>query len=155
MNIIKQDITSVTRGVIAHGCNCQGAFGSGVAGAIRRKWDKAYKSYMKAVSTAHNNGTRLLGSVDFVLLTDEPKLYVANIFSQQYFGADRKRYADPEAIRQGMSTVFQFAEQNSLAIHTVKIGCGLGGVSWEDEVYPIMEQLETLFPIVPIYIYEF
>ena len=35
-----EDITKATEQVIAHGCNCQGRMGAGVAKAIARKWPK-------------------------------------------------------------------------------------------------------------------
>ena len=38
LTVVKGDLLSVTEGVIAHGVNCRGAFGSGVAGAIARKF---------------------------------------------------------------------------------------------------------------------
>jgi len=45
ISIIKKDVTTVTKGVVAHGVNCQGAMGSGVAGAIRRKWPSVFIEY--------------------------------------------------------------------------------------------------------------
>ena len=42
------DITEAPEVVIVHGCNTQGAMGSGVAKAIRRKYPWAYEAYIDA-----------------------------------------------------------------------------------------------------------
>ena len=42
---IQKDITTVEEGVVLHGCNCSGGFGSGVAGAIRKKWPDVYEMF--------------------------------------------------------------------------------------------------------------
>jgi O-acetyl-ADP-ribose deacetylase (regulator of RNase III) len=154
MKYIKKDITTVDSGIVVQGVNCQGVMGSGVAGAIRRKWPKAYESYMDKFHQTRTSNSDLLGTVDFALITTSPTLYVANIFSQKFYGSDGQTYANPISILQGMTRVFQFAEAHDLPIHSVKIGSGLGGLDWKNDVEPIFRQLECAYPLVPIYLHE-
>jgi O-acetyl-ADP-ribose deacetylase (regulator of RNase III) len=145
MKHLKKDLTTVECGLIIHGVNCRGSFGSGIAGAIRRKWPSVYQSYMNAYHNSRENNTQLLGDVDFALVHDEPLLYVANLFSQEYYGNDGKTYANPMAIKLGLTKCFMFADKNDLTIYSGKVGCGLGGLRWANDVEPIFEQLETQF----------
>lgn len=151
MKVVKADITKVQKGIIVHSVNCQGAMGSGVAGAIRRKWPQVFSSY-KSFCDRHNNSHDLLGKVDIVKIDDG--LYVANVFGQEFYGNDGKTYANPISLLQGVTSVFLFAEQYDLPIHSVKVGSGLGGLSWDKDVQPIFSQLEDRHIMIPLTVYE-
>ena len=149
----KLDITSVEKGVVMHGCNCRGVMGSGVALAIRKKWPKAYNSYLYHCSTV-DNPEQLLGSINRVNITPYDvhitpyELYVYNAFTQVDYGNDGQRYADIDAIMMCyrmalMNTSMLFGKGGTL--YTPKIGCGLGGISYEKELKPRLEkELKTL-----------
>jgi O-acetyl-ADP-ribose deacetylase (regulator of RNase III) len=155
----KLDLRTVTAGIVVHGVNCQGKMGSGVALAIRQKWPSVYKAYKTYWEKNQNNRAGMLG---FVLYVDTGaglnltglQLYIANIFTQLYYGNDGAKYANPEAIEQGLSTVASLANQRSLPIYMPKIGCGLGGLDWETEVRPIVEKISAAFPNVAIHVCE-
>jgi O-acetyl-ADP-ribose deacetylase (regulator of RNase III) len=125
------DITTVETGIVAHGVNCQKVMGSGVAKAIREKWPEAYRQYITHPS--------VLGEVCWAKI--ETGLWVANCHTQVNYGRDGKRYADPEAIRYSLSQVLAWADQKELPVYMPKIGCGLGGLSWNDDVWPILHKL--------------
>ena len=151
---ITHDVTATTRGVVAHGCNCQGVMGSGVALAIRNKWNVAYQRYVEFVSstTTNNPSNVLLGLAQIINvghpLIDEPNsLFVSNMFTQDQFGRDGKRYADPSAIRRALTDTISFCQGANLPLYIPRIGCGLGGLVWEQDVQPIVEEVVSLYSV--------
>ena len=144
----ERDITTVTRGVIAHGVNCQRAMGSGVAKALYTKWPEIRESYMEYAA-----GPQHLGQVDFVDVTHslppEESIIVANCWTQEHYGNDGKVYADIEAVRKCLENVYHFADTYELPVILPKIGCGLAGLDWEKDVEPIVEALDEELPRVP------
>lgn len=137
---IKKDITTVDRGVIVHGCNCQGVMGSGVAKAIRDTWPEAFSAYREWCEEFGIGSTMLLGSVAWCHVGDN--LHVANALTQHRYGKDGKRYASPEAIQSALRQVIGFAAARpQLPVYMPRIGCGLGGLVWETDVEPLIKQL--------------
>lgn len=134
MEIIRKNITEVTKGIICHGVNCQGVMGSGVAKAIKEKWPIVYDSFKSM-----GKGAELLGQCH--ILTIDEELYIANCYSQEYYGRDGKRYACLSAVESSLRPVFLWASTLGLVIHSPMIGCGLGGLKWDD-VSKIFEKLE-------------
>lgn len=148
---IKEDVTNVRYGIVAHGCNCQGVMGSGVALAIRNKWPEAYQQYKK-VCNAYKDNKDLLGLAHFVTVEKgvaefdvEYYVIVGNLFTQLNYGKDGKKYADAGAIAIAMEQVYMMAETHKLPIYIPRIGCGLGGLSWDKDVEPIIKELDNLY----------
>ena len=147
IDYIIKDLTTVEEGegVIYHGCNCSGGFGSGVAGAIRKKWPSAYEAFKE-----NGVGEDLLGQVNLLLYSDQP--VIANAYTQLMYGPGDKRYADPSAIEKTMMQVAEYCDAAETDLFMPKVGCGLGGLSWEDEVKPIVEKVSSEFPNLNIHI---
>ncbi len=99
MKIVKRDITTVyAPAFIAHGVNAHGVMGSGVAKALFEKWPEVKESYLKSFKRGEKPKLgELAGSC-------EPnfQLFIANLVTQEKYGYDGKRYADPEAIERAM-----------------------------------------------------
>jgi O-acetyl-ADP-ribose deacetylase (regulator of RNase III) len=122
---INDDITKVDHGLVIHGTNCSGGFGSGVAGAIRKKWPIVYKRFVE-----NGKGSHLLGTFDPVKIHDD--LIVANCYTQLNFGSDGKVYASIDAVWTALHRAYYYAYNNCIeSICMPKIGCGLGGLHWE------------------------
>jgi len=135
-----KDITTVKRGIIAHGVNCRGVMGAGVAGAIARTWPRVKREYLK--------GPWPLGEIQVVEVTPNT-LYVANCFTQVDYGRDRtKRYANPRAIHQALDRVFGLADARHLPLVMPRIGTGLGGLDWTLDVKPLIISLCLAYPSV-------
>lgn len=135
---IERDISLVLKGIIVQGVNCQGAMGSGVAGALRRKYPQIYTSY-KTICDSTQVSSTLLGNIDVVSINDQ--LHVVNAFTQDRFGADGKRYADSGAIQTALNKVFEFAKKVDEDIYIPRIGAGLGGLNWDTDVAPIVNTI--------------
>lgn len=144
INYIQKDVTTVERGIVAHGCNCQGVMGSGVALAIRRKWPTAYDGYVRLCQEFKATNSfplhELLGLAHFVTVVPYD-LVVANLFTQVNYGRTGQRYADLEAIATSLDQVFRMAHTTNLPIYMPRIGCGLGGLDWDTEVKLVVEKL--------------
>lgn len=132
MRIIHKDITTVERGVLINGVNCQRAMGSGVAKAYYTKWPQVREEYMKS--------EMVLGNFEPVTII-ENELYVANCWTQEFYGRDGKKYADTSSIYHSVFDATTFAQDLSLPLYTPWVGCGLGGIS-KVEVFSLLEDIE-------------
>lgn len=148
INYLIKDITSVETGIVVHGCNAQGTMGAGVARAIRDKWPVAYKEYLELCRKAPKPQV-LLGVSQIICVSEEPKLFVANCFTQLYYGRQGK-YADTGAIASSLGQVYDFASSRQLTIYMPKIGCGLGGLDWDKDVKDIVESLALRYDPIEI-----
>lgn len=143
---IVKDVTTVERGVIAHGCNCSHGFGAGVAGAIRRKWPRVYEAFMQMPS-----GVTMLGTAHLINVSEDDTLFVSNCYTQQFYGSNG-RFANPAAIEKSLNQTYSFADVYDLDVYMPQIGCGLGGLDWETEVKPIIEQIDAKWERIDTYI---
>lgn len=113
------------KGIIVHGCNCQGAMGSGVAKAIRAKWPVAYERY-KEYEGAY--GLRL-GCLVPVQISDD--LIILNALTQEHYGGGGYRYVSYDAVEECFKKVIGWARGNKMPVNFPLIGAGLGGGDWE------------------------
>ncbi len=141
---IKGDLFDTTCDIIAHGCNCQGVMGSGVARIVRDRYPKAYHAYEDKYC---DEGLKL-GEVQFVLQRDGK--YVANCMTQNRFMPRSQCHADYAAIHSCMNEVRDFAKSKNLSIAMPKIGAGLAGGDWNR----IERILEEVFAHYDVTIYQ-
>jgi len=131
---IKKDVTTVGMGIVAHGVNCQGKMASGVAKVIRKKWPQAYFEYVSSPV-----GKAMLGACRLVQVEDDESLWVANLYTQVFYGYGGGKYASADAIESALDHCGLCAEVYDLPIFMPRIGCGLGGLDWEKDVAPVVE----------------
>lgn len=128
------DLFSVSSGVIAHGCNCHGVMGSGVAKQVKNYYPDAFLAYKKLCDGATPEA--LLGKAQLVKVTD--KLYIANLFTQLNYGKNGV-FVNYDAVGTSFKELraLVFDEEvnkehpNQLTINIPKIGAGLGGGDWD------------------------
>lgn len=160
-------------GVIVHGCNAQGAMGSGVALAIKNKWPVVYADY-RAVFNAHGLET---GDVIYSDVASHPvtvstmdqtchrgsRLVVANAITQEFYKGCRQAgpitdvYVDYEAITKCFEDILEFFDANpGLAqnIHMPMIGAGLGGGDWNTIEQRIHETLKDTYIHLYLWVYQ-
>jgi len=119
----KGDLFEGNIDLIAHGVNCKGAFGSGVAAQMCKKHPNARQSYIDK----HNNEGWKLGDVQFV--SSNGKI-VANCATQDHFFPRDRVHADYNAIKVCMTQVKEYAKLRNLSVGLPKIGAGLAGGNW-------------------------
>lgn len=144
---VNKNINVVSSGLLLHGTNCSGGFGAGVAGVIGRKWPIVREAFY-----AHTPGEHLLGA--FMPVIIDENLTIANCYTQLRYGNDGKRYASLNAISEALSVAYTYADDNRISkISMPMIGSGLGGLSWEHEVAPIVEKLASAFDHIQTNVY--
>lgn len=130
-DIFSQELMNIPR-VVPHGCNAQGKMASGFARVVRNKFPAAYDAYMREY-TLHGLTP---GKVIFVPVS--PTLVIADAITQKFYGYDGAKYVSPEAVGQCFKKISDFVLEHErqtgvkLEIHFPKIGCMLGGGSWEE-----------------------
>lgn len=140
---VKQDLSAITRGVVAHGVNCKGVMGSGVAAALRSAHPIIFVRYKQLCDMYEKTPEWLIGTVDFVDVRPDTELIIANCFTQESFGRSGGPYADAEAIKLSVQKAMLLAKELGLPFYMPKIGCGLGGLSWEKEIECIISDLSS------------
>jgi O-acetyl-ADP-ribose deacetylase (regulator of RNase III) len=128
---IDQDLTKIQQGVILHGCNTKGVMGFGQSLALRSAFPMIYPPYRSYCQIANKMGRNILGRVIEVQIEDKD-LYVLNGLTQKEYGVDGKVYADINAIERVVNHAAEFASFLKVPLYMTKIGCGFGGLKWED-----------------------
>lgn len=132
MTIIKQDITTITSGVIVHQVNCMNRIGGGLSGHIIRKWPIVEQMYHSACNNAQS--TSLFKTWQPVRINDD--LAIINCFTQYGYGnptKTRKKYTDEDALIQALKDICGKYPDRKVYI-PYGIGCGLGGADWNEIV---------------------
>lgn len=113
--------------VLAHGCNCRGAFGAGVAGLMARFHPKARSAYLYH----HKTKGWKLGQVQYVSSNNK---IIANCATQDRYGNGPKEkvvYADYKAIERSMMDLYSYCKKNNYSIAIPLIGAGLANGDWK------------------------
>ncbi|UWX60374.1 macro domain-containing protein [Chryseobacterium oranimense] len=127
----------------AHGCNCAGAMGKGIALQFKTKYPKMYKEY-KALC---QEGLFLLGDV-FIYKCEAGTIF--NLGTQTTW----RTKADLNSIENAFEKMLSYSNLNKInKIALPKIGAGLGGLDWND-VKRIVEKLSKNYPQIDLWIVE-
>lgn len=140
MQVVIGNIVDTKLSFLIHGCNAQGVMGSGVAKAVRDKWPQAYSEYKSFI----DNTSKPLGRCSIVV---EDGITIGNLITQEYYGNDGKIYANAVLIKEAILDYLKeiktlYGKHDNILIATPIIGCGLGGLNWDIDVKPILEQIE-------------
>lgn len=142
---VQGDLFETDCDLIAHGCNCRGGFGSGVAYTMAKRYPKARDYYLDKFD---EDGWRL-GDVQMVLQRDGK--YIANCGTQYNYLPRGINHADYDAIRTCMEKVKRFAKLKSLSVAMPKIGAGLAGGDWTI-IEKIVEEVFSDYSITVYYL---
>lgn len=130
----------------AHGCNCQGSMGAGIARGFRHRYPEIYEEYRrrcKAKPRQFNLGDAWLWKAD-----GQP--WVFNLGTQEGYWHARASY---EAIEKALQGMMKQADREGIrSIAIPRIGAGFGGLSW-NKVRPTIEPVFTDWPGT-LYVYE-
>ena len=111
---------------ICHQVNCQGRMGSGIAKQIRERWPAVYDFYITRLDMLKD---KALGHTQLVPVNDGK--VIINMFAQQYYGYDGKRYTSYDAFWACLGGIRDSVPKGSKIGFPWGIGCGLGGANWE------------------------
>ncbi len=131
---------------LAHGCNCRGSMGAGIATGFRDRYPEMYAEYRrrcKARPREFNLGDAFLWKAD-----DKP--WVFNLGTQEGVWRARARY---EAIEAALTSMREQADREGVAsIAIPRLGAGYGGLSWK-KVRAVVKKVFVGWPGT-LYVYE-
>ncbi|MEP7286476.1 MAG: macro domain-containing protein [Chloroflexota bacterium] len=117
----------------AHGCNCIGSMGAGIAVGIKQRYPEMFEEYRrrcKANPREFNPGDVFLWKAE-----DQPSVF--NLATQENNWRQRATYPTIEQVLENMK---QIADREIIvSIAMPRIGAGYGGLSWK-KVRAIIER---------------
>lgn len=119
----KGDLFQTDRKIIAHGVNCKGAFGAGVARQIAKRYPDVKRGYIRKYEYP---GWKL-GQCQFIL-TDN-KVVVVNMATQETYGKTGV-YVSYDAIKLCFEQVLDYCETTGEGLAIPRVGAGLAGGEW-------------------------
>lgn len=140
---IKGDVTKASQDIIAHGVNCKGAMGSGVALALLKRWSRVREQYM----VKHQNGGWRLGDIQYVPIGEGR--FVANCATQKDYLPRGPQHADYDAIEKVMNDLAEYCAIHGKTLAMPKIGAGLAGGDWK----VIRKIIDKAFPYKDVFVY--
>ncbi len=130
----------------AHGCNCKGSMGSGIAVGFRERYPDMYDEYRRRCKMM----PRQFNPGDVFLWKADDKPWVFNLGTQEDYWRSRATY---EAVEQALVAMKRLADDEGIrTIGIPRIGAGYGGLSWK-KVRAIIERLFTDWPGT-LYVYD-
>lgn len=118
---------------LAHGCNCAGAMGRGIAVEFKRRWPAMFEEYRQRC----HDGRLPLGGV-FPWAAPEG-LTVYNLGTQAHWRSG----AVLSAIESSVTAMADHASANGIRrIAMPRIGAGLGGLDWAEVEAVVAEAVE-------------
>lgn len=140
---VKGDLLASNLKVIAHGCNCQGVMGGGIAKQIRDKWPNVYEVYNLKYKVLGLE----LGTILPVRTLDDR--IIVNCMTQLDFGYNNKMYVDYDAIDKCMTAINNHVELWGVTeVGMPKIGAGLGNGQWNLIEDIIVRNAKNFIPVV-------
>lgn len=143
------NLFGIEKGIICQQVNCCGVMGAGLAKAIMDKFPVVYEDYRKNYTNTTNNENRSykchfnqLGTYRLVQCDND--LYVANIYSQDFYGNPSKTgkvYTKIDKLISSIENIAKSHPELSVYIPHTKnlegkddygIGCGYGGEKWRN-----------------------
>ena len=117
---------------LAHGCNCAGAMGKGIAVPFKQHWPDMYQAYKAKCES----GELIPGRV-FPWKDEATGRTIYNLGTQRTW----RTKATLEAIDQATTTMLRLAQENTIpTIAMPLIGAGLGGLA-ADDVKAVLDRL--------------
>lgn len=138
------DLLTSSAEFICHQVNCMGKMNSGVAKQIREEYPIVFHNYeilTKHWQVENKKESALLGSIQLVKIPNEDRT-IANMFSQNNYGYDGKRYTDVEAFETCIKKIVSKAKEMKVSTIAMpyKIASVRGGADWDTEIYPILKK---------------
>ena len=127
----------------AHGCNCAGAMGKGIALQFKERFPKMYIEYKELCK-------KRLFSLGNIYIYNYNHGTIFNLGTQ----INWKTKADINAIENSLNKMLSYALQNNISkIALPKIGAGLGGLDWRDVKF-VINKVAKNYPKIDLFVIE-
>lgn len=136
MRMIIQDLLEVGGGYLLNQVNCQGAYGSGVAGQLTKKWPAVKSEYLRRCNSTLDKrmlfGTYIIIPITYNHGAPEKNIQVVHLFSQYTFGS-QGQHTNYLALTAALS-LFRLRNPDSEEQTYIpyQMSCGLGGGDWTE-----------------------
>ena len=123
--------------VLVNAVNTVGVMGKGIALEFKKRYPEMFREYQTLCKT---------GQLDMgqIWLYKSPQKWILNF-------PTKRDWRDPsrlEYVEIGLKRFVEIYEQQGItSISFPRLGCGLGGLDWENEVRPLMEHYLNPLPI--------
>ena len=148
VQFVKGNLLESNCDYICHQVNCQGKMNSGIAKSIREKWIEVYHLYMERFRI--KDSSTFLGTIQDIQTFDGPR--VINMFSQEYYGYDGRRYTSYDAFWNCLNLIKQTVPKGKTIGFPKKIGCDRGGANWPVILEMITEVLGVEYKVFIYYL---
>jgi O-acetyl-ADP-ribose deacetylase (regulator of RNase III) len=126
----------------AHGCNCAGAMGKGIAVEFKRRWPKMFDAYKRECAAGRLSPGELF-------VWQEGDVTVYNLGTQRTW----RSKAELDFVSDAVAAMMAHARGNGVTtVSMPKIGSGLGGLDWPS-VRAVLDRL-TAASSVDLVVYE-
>ena len=116
------DLFDAPEPALAHGCNCAGAMGKGIAVEFRQRWPDMFDHYRELCQHGEFNPGDL-----FVWTAADRVIF--NLGTQRTW----RTKATPTAVRHALERMVDYATEHGIdTIAMPRIAAGLGGMNWHD-----------------------
>jgi O-acetyl-ADP-ribose deacetylase (regulator of RNase III) len=132
-----------TADAYAHGVNTEGLMGAGIAVEFKHRWPDMYAEYKTYCKMGHIRPGTVFTWEQTVLEDDKPGTVIYNIASQDKPGPNARLEWFESALKQTIKDAEMFEVK---VIAMPRIGCGIGGLEWED-VRDIIEHYAERSPV--------
>lgn len=148
IHYVSGDLFANTHGARAraHGVNCRGSMGAGIAVGFRERYPAMFAEYRRRCRAT----PRELNPGDVMLWRAEGAPWVFNLATQEDYWHSRATYATVEQALAGMRALADAEGVTSIAMP--RIGAGYGGLSWR-KVCAIVEHIFVDWP-GDLFVYE-
>lgn len=162
IHFIKGNMLDAKLDYYCHQVNCQGRMGSGIAKSIKEKWHRVYDDYIAKCTNREEEIYQMCGGLENGLDWTETLLgeiqvvpvdvdkSVINMFAQQHYGYDGKRYTSYDAFWICLNNIAGIVPKGSKIGFPGRVGCDRGGANWNVIYEMISEVLKEDFEV---YIY--
>jgi O-acetyl-ADP-ribose deacetylase (regulator of RNase III) len=123
--------------LVAHGCNLVGVMGAGFAATVRKRYPETYEAY-KRDAKREGMFPESLGLVFHHRPSKDLNTIIFNCYTQILTGAEASKHA----IEVSLQRVWRVMVSLNIAdqpVYIPRIGAGIGGLDYEKDVKPILE----------------
>lgn len=147
IKFIDGDVLSTDAELIAHQINASGGFGSGVAGAIRKKYPEIAEEYFRRYTASE------IGLGKCYVWKTKTGVKIGNICAQYSYGYDGGQYTSYDALWNGLIDLSRYCVENNIRSIALPYGMSSvrGGANWDVVLQMIKSAFESLNITIKIY----
>lgn len=148
--VVQGDIFSTHLNAIAHGVNCQGVMGAGIALEVKRRYPEAYNGYVRYLNRIDPFQHTAIGTMHPYPVPGT-NLHILNCFTQVDTAKQRGEVAiSYQAIFTSFSVAGLYCKENGIKELAIpQVGAGLGGGNWKI-IYQLIANALAFYGVTPI-----